>query len=193
MSLSNSTYCHIVDQIPLIAANGIIQGVYNTVVGGDSTAATPGLGVGQYTATETPDKACDGDTSTKYVSFGSCVSTDVNDQCGLNTGLYLELQRGSTVVRALQIDTADDEPARDPLIVSLEGSNQSGTSLTLGSSWTLIYNGPSGLATDPDRKSGGSIQQINNMISYKSYRFLVSGKRSTSSAVQYSELILYGY
>ncbi|CAF1613047.1 unnamed protein product, partial [Adineta ricciae] len=74
-----------------------------------------------------------------------------------------------------------------------EGSNQSAANLTLGSSWTLIYNGASGLATYPGPNSGGSIQQTNNTISYKSYRFLVSGKRSTSNSVLYSELIFYGY
>ncbi|CAF1549865.1 unnamed protein product, partial [Adineta ricciae] len=180
-------------QISLAAVNGIIQAVYNTFVGGDSTASTPGTGIGQYPASEIPGNACDGDTSTKYLSFGPCASTDDSDQCGLNTGFYLELQLGSAVVRALQMYTGGDDSERDPLIVSLEGSNQSGSNLALGSSWTLIYNGNSGLQNDPGRMSSGSIQPISNTISYKSYRFLVSGKRATSNSVQYSELRLYGY
>ncbi|CAF1669271.1 unnamed protein product, partial [Adineta ricciae] len=185
---STSTTTPPIGRISLAAVNGTIAGVYNTSVDGDSTAATPGYGVGQYSASETPGDACDNDASTKYVNFGSCTISDNNTQCGLNTGLHFELQRGSAVVRALQMYTANDYSERDPLTVSLEGSNQSGSNLTLGSSWTLIYNGNSGLQNDPGRRSGGSIQQINNTISYRSYRFLVSGKRSTSDSVQYSEL-----
>ncbi|CAF1460888.1 unnamed protein product [Adineta ricciae] len=180
-------------QISLAAVNGIIQAVYNTFVGGDSTASTPGTGIGQYPPSQSPEAAWDNDRSTVYINFGSCTSSDNNNQCGLNTGFYLELQRGSTVVTAFQLYTGSDHSERDPLIVSLEGSNQSGSNLALGSSWTLIYNGNSGLATYPGPNSGGSIQQTDNTISYKSYRFLVSGKRSTSNSVLYSELIFYGY
>ncbi|CAF1194195.1 unnamed protein product [Adineta ricciae] len=192
-STSTSTTTPPIGRIPIVPVNGTLAAVYNTSVGGDSTAATSGYGVGQYPPGQSPKMAWDNDTSTAYINFGSCTGTDYNNQCGLNTGFYLELQRGSTVVTALQTYTGGDHSERDPLIVSLEGSNQSGSNLTLGSSWTLIYNGNSGLATDPGRNSGGSIQQINNTISYKSYRFLVSGKRSTSNSVAYSELILYGY
>ncbi|CAF1641331.1 unnamed protein product [Adineta ricciae] len=192
-STSTSTTTPPIGRIPLAAVNGTIGAVYNTSVGGDSTASTSGYGIGQYPPGQSPEAAWDNDTSTKYLNFGSCTISDNNNQCGLNTGVYFELQRGSTVVRALQMYTGSDHSERDPLIVTLEGSNQSGSNLTLGSSWTLIYNGNSGLQNDPGRMGGGSIQQINNTISYRSYRFLVSGKRSASDSVQYSELVLYGY
>ncbi|CAF1549977.1 unnamed protein product [Adineta ricciae] len=192
-STSTSTTTPPIGQIPIAPVNGTLGAIYNTSVGGDSTASTSGYGIGQYPPGQSPEAAWDNDTSTVYINFGSCTASDNNNQCGLNTGFYLELQRGATVVTALRLYTGGDHSERDPLIVSLEGSNQSGSNLTLGSSWTLIYNGLSGLATYPGPNSGGSIQQINNTISYKSYRLLVSAKRSASNSVLYSELILYGY
>ncbi|CAF1062948.1 unnamed protein product [Adineta ricciae] len=180
-------------QLPLVSADGTIRGVYNTTVGASSTGSTAGTGVGQYAASDPPANACDNDTSTKYLNLGSCNQTDNSSLCGLNTGLYLELQRGSSLVTGIQSCTANDSLESDPLIVSLEGSNLSGTNLTLGISWSLIYNGTSGLGTDPGRSSCGSIQSINNSVQYKSYRFLVFGKRSMSNSVQYSEVRLFGY
>ena len=182
-----------IGQLPLVSVDGTIRGVYNTTVGGSSTASSAGTGVGQYIANDPPANACDNDTSTQYLNFGSCTQTDNSSLCGLNTGFYLELQRGSSLVNSIQLCTANDSAERDPLVVSLEGSNLSGTNLTLGSSWSLIYNDTSGLDTDPGRSSCGSVQTINNAVQYKSYRFLVSGKRSMSNSVQYSEVRLFGY
>ncbi|CAF1517571.1 unnamed protein product, partial [Rotaria sordida] len=123
--------------------------IYKTTVGTNSTTATPGNYIGQYIPTESPYNACDNNTGTKYLSFGTCGETTIDSICGLNTGLYLELQPGSSLIIGLQMCTGNDYPERDPFIVSLEGSNLSGTVLNLGTSWTLIYNGPSGLQTDP--------------------------------------------
>ncbi|CAF0948289.1 unnamed protein product [Adineta steineri] len=180
-------------QLPLVSINGTIIGIYKTTVGTNSTTATPGNYIGQYIPTESPYNACDNNTGTKYLSFGTCGETTIDSICGLNTGLYLELQRGLSLIIGLQMCTGNDYPERDPFIVSLEGSNLSGTVLNLGTSWTLIYNGPSGLQTDPGRSTCGRFQSINNTIQYKSYRFLVSAKRSISNSVQYSEIQLHGY
>ncbi|CAF0863769.1 unnamed protein product [Adineta steineri] len=182
-----------VSQLPLVSINGTIIGIYKTTVGTNSTTATPGNYIGQYIPTESPYNACDNNTGTKYLSFGTCGETTIDSICGLNTGLYLELQRGSSLIIGLQMCTGNDYPERDPFIVSLEGSNLSGTVLNLGTSWTLIYNGSSGLQIDPGRSTCGRLQSINNTIQYKSYRFLVSAKRSISNSVQYSEIHLYGY
>ncbi|CAF1363214.1 unnamed protein product [Adineta steineri] len=146
-----------------------------------------------YPPEQSPAKACDGDTSTKYLHFGTCSEGRYDITCGLDTGFYLELKPGASLVTGLQICTAEDFPERDPLTVSLEGSNQSGSNLTFGWSWTLIYNGPSGLQTDPGRRTCGIMQLTNNSIQYKSYRFLVSRKRGSLNGVQYSELQLFGY
>ncbi|CAF1671719.1 unnamed protein product, partial [Adineta ricciae] len=106
---------------------------------------------------------------------------------------YLELQRGSTLVTGMQICTANDFAGRDPFKMSLEGSNQSGTNLILGTSWTLIYHGTTGLQADPGRFNCGTVRTINNTAWYSSYRFLVSDTRENLNTVQYSEVRLYGY
>ncbi|CAF0991681.1 unnamed protein product [Adineta ricciae] len=182
------------DPIPTDAVQGIVYGVYNTSVGDDSKAATPGKGIGQYITHESPGKACDGNVSTKYVSFGPCsegTSYDDDHGCGLRTGFFLKLETGSTLVNGLRVCTANDLLERDPIIVSLEGSNSTGTNLTLGASWTLLYDGPSGLLLDPGRRKCGPIQYFDNIVEYSSYRFLVSGKRRKADCIQYSEVKLY--
>ncbi|CAF4740999.1 unnamed protein product [Rotaria socialis] len=176
-------------------------GVYNTIAGGDSTPATSCTGMGQYPTNpnkEMPVQAFDGNANTKYTSFGPCKLDNCKgnlfpENCGLNTGLYLALQQGATFIVGLQLSTGNDFPRRDPIMVTLEGSNQSGTNLTLGSSWTLIYSGRSGLATDPGRKMSGPIVFFPNSLQYTSYRFLVTASRASDCAVQYSELQLFGY
>ncbi len=114
--------------------------------------------------------------------------------CGANTGVYLTLERGASYLIAIQFSAANNLPARDPLALTIEGSNQISSALALGSSWTLIYNGSTGLDTDPGRYNDGTVQYIpNNIISYSSYRLLITSKRSIQNAVQYSEVMLLGY
>ncbi|CAF3927966.1 unnamed protein product, partial [Adineta steineri] len=179
--------------ISLESIDGIVHGVYNTMINQDSNLGGIGCSSCFYPEQETPAEACGGNIYTKFLSFGSCENGEDDDKCGLNSGFYLELKRGASLVTGIQICTADDFPERDPLHVSLEGSNQSGSDLDLGISWTLLYNGNSGLKTDPDRHTCGIVQQISNSIRYKSYQFLVSSKRDNSDSVQYSELQLFGY
>ncbi len=57
--------------------------------------------------------------------------------------------------------------------MTIEGSNQVLSALTLGSSWALIYNGATGLDSDPSWGSYGSTQTLSNSISYASYQILV--------------------
>ena len=76
-------------------------------------------------------------------------------------------------------------------MVTIEGSN--GGDLTQGGSWTLIYNGSTGLEIDPGRESFGPLQSILNFKSFNSYRFLTASKRSIDDSVQYSEVEFYGH
>jgi hypothetical protein len=179
--------------LPIVSIDGIIRGVWNTTVGGNSLEATPGLGMGQYPIDQTPANACDIIPLTKYTSFGWCSAELTQDDCGANTGFYVELQRGPSVIGGLKVCTANNLPERDPLTISLEGSNLSGTVLTQGSSWMLIYQGPSGLLADLGRYTCGPMQSLNNTIAYKSYRFLVLSKRGAESSTQYADIQLFGY
>jgi hypothetical protein len=167
--------------------------VWNTTAGGSSTPATAGSGIGQYYPTEMPLYVCDNNVTDRYTSFGPCTVGNNSAVCGLSTGFYRIPLRGASLITGLQVCTGSSSTARDPITITFEGSNQAASSLTLGSSWTLLYAGPSGLATDPGRQVCGPAQSFSNSIWYNSYRFLVTSKRGNNSAALYSEVRLIGY
>ena len=137
--------------------------------------------------------AFDQQSATKYTNFGSCTPSQWGYTCGEKTGLYLTPIRGLSCLQSVRFCTANDIPERDPLTITIEGSNQTSSELTLGSSWTLIYNGSSGLDTDPGRQVYGQIQHISNYAWYRSYRILATKQRGYHSSIQYAEIELKGY
>jgi len=148
-----------------------------------------------YVLGQGPAQAFDQSTSTKYVNFGVCNSTYGANviNCGQDTGLYLTLQRGSSLLVAFRFWIANSYPLRDPMNITIEGSNQPQAALVLGSSWTLIYSGSSGLDIDPGRQSFGQMQGLSsNTVKYSSYRLLIRLKRSTGNFVQHSEFEMFG-
>ncbi|CAF1389818.1 unnamed protein product [Adineta steineri] len=177
---------------PLDSTDAVIMGIYDTQAGGNSRRATPDFGISQYLLGEAPPNAADGDLSTKYRGFGTCSNGDYDLSCGLNTGFYLVSNRDEMLITGFQVCTANDHPERDPMTVTLEGTNRSERALIFGSNWNLIYSGNCGLSINPDRNTCGLLQPLNNSIYYKNYRFLVSSKRHASDSVQYSEVKLFG-
>ena len=138
---------------------------------------------------EYPARAIGNSTETKYLNFGANLLPQTS---GTDTGFYVtpSISNASLVV-ALRFATGNDLEQRDPLTVTLEGTNS--TSLDIGSSWTLIYNGSTGLESDPGRKRYGVQQSFTNTIRYASYRLLVTSKRGIAYAVQYSEVQIIGF
>jgi len=176
--------------------NETIYGIWNTTAGRNSYSSSVGYSNSNYPPGQGPQQAFDGNTTTKYVNFGVCNSTvgASTTTCGQNTGLYFSPQRGISLILGFRFCAANSYPLRDPIIVAIEGSNQPFTALTLGSSWSLIYNGSSGLDIDPNRYTCGVTQWLsNNSIWYTSYRILVYSKRGVGNFVQYSELELLSY
>ena len=178
--------------------NQVIYGLWNTTAGGDSTLSTLGLGNGNYGTSQSPDKAFDRNSTTKYTSYGACNSSSApslaRSVCGTDTGVFLTLQRGPSLLTAIRFCAAGSLPERDPMRITIEGSNQPSSALLLSSSWTLTYNGSNGFDSDPGRSSFGVTQiLLNNAVSYHSYRLLVTSIRNISNAVQYSEIELIGY
>ncbi len=168
--------------------------MWNTTAGGDCTISTNGTNVGNYFSSQIPQYACDNNINDEYTHFGACTSVSSSVTCGLNTGFYRTPQRGPSLIIGLQICTGPGLPARDPITITFEGSNQATSLLHLGSSWTLLYSGPSGLATDPGRLACGISQLFaGNSVWYSSYRFLVTSKRGSDSSTWYSEVQLIGY
>jgi hypothetical protein len=176
------------------ASNETIYGVWNTIAGGNSTLSPNGTNIGNYYPGETPLCTCDNNITSKYTNFGPCNSSTYSVSCGVNTGFYRTPGRGASLIIGLQICTGPNLPNRDPITITFEGSNQSTLALNLGSSWTLLYNGSSGLDTDPGRLACGLSQLFtSNSIWYSSYRFLVTSKRGNESSTWYSEVQLIGY
>jgi hypothetical protein len=171
----------------------MVIGLWNTILFGNSILSTPGEGVGGYIAKEKPQYSLDQNNNTKYLSFGNCNRSDLTLYCGLDTGFHVTLQQGATLLTAFQLTTAGDFPDRDPLGVTIEGSNATDSALSSGTSWSLIFSGSTGLEKNIGRGADGLIQCIpNNVVWYTSYRVLVTSKRGSSNSVQYSEVRLLG-
>ena len=136
--------------IQITAAGDPITGISATVIGGNDTIATAGTGSGQFPAAESPPNAIDQlykspytTAGTKYLNFGNGNSGVTSATKGVGTGFYVTPVFGSSVVNAIQMATANDSPNRDPLTVSLEGSNATGTILT----WAAVGRSFSPLST----------------------------------------------
>lgn len=170
------------------------MGLYNT-----SASRSTGASNGMYSGvSETPEMAIDGDVNTKYLNFGfQGIMGAVLNEPGVNTGFYVTPTISSaTIASALRFATANDFPTRDPITVTLEGTNVTTVAaLNLGSSWTLIYSGPTGIHPTivPSRSTYVAQQNFSNTIAYRSYRLLVTSQRNLSDCVQYSESLILGY
>ncbi|CAF0851721.1 unnamed protein product [Didymodactylos carnosus] len=175
-------------------SNNPIFGVYNTTTGGSSKPSSSGAGACQYPSTEDPVEAIDNMLATKYTNFGSGKSGVSSATKGVGTGFYVIPSNGPSVLNGFQFATANKLPLSNPLTVTIEGSNLPALSLTSGSSWTLLYNGPTGIPnTDPGRNVYCSAQAINNTNAYSSYRLLITSQLGSDTNVQYAEIHLLGY
>jgi hypothetical protein len=194
----------------------IIQGIWNTSAGQDSSCVQ----LGQYVSGSSPpdedvSKAIDNDLLTKHVSFGDGCNTCYSLTAGHNTGFYIIPTQLSILTHLCWATSHEfNETARDPMIskfeiktnncfysiisVTIEGSNETSISnLTHGSSWSLIYNGTSGLDGNPPRSTYKLIALKplcgTKPTPFKSYRLLVVQKRGLEDSVQYSEALLFGH
>ncbi|CAF3855670.1 unnamed protein product [Adineta steineri] len=171
--------------------NDAIFGICNTIVGGDSTPSDiSGSNQCNFYPGEMPANVIDNDELTKYTNFGNGTISTSSITQGCYTGFYVTLSNSPSVLKAVQFRTGNDNPNRDPITITIEGTNS--TLLTVGNSWILIYSGSSGLDNDPGRYELGLQQTFNNTIAYTSYRLLVTTKRAIGVAVQYSEAFLFG-
>jgi alpha-L-fucosidase 2 len=133
-------------------------------------------------------RVIDGNLESKHLNRGQ--DLDGSNPRGDNTG-FVVTPSGTGIVSAVQFATGNDRPERDPLNITVEGSNDPNASAAQSSGFTLLYEGPTGLANDPGRKAWGPVIKFANAVPYKSYRVLVTETRGDSTdAVQYSEVKL---
>jgi hypothetical protein len=174
------------------AAGDPIVGFYQASVGGNDTPSTVGTGPGQYQSTESPPRAIDNDPATKYLNFGNGNSGISSPTKGVGTGFYATPSLGPSIVTGIQVATANDSPSRDPLAVSIEGTNAT-SGFDSGANWTLIAdNVDLGITTDPGRSSYGPVVRFINTRAYRSYRVIIKSQRGSDNGVQYAELNLVG-
>jgi len=180
---------------PILAPGDSITAIWNTTVGGDSTLSTAGTSsAGQFPSGEAAPNAIDGNVSSKYLNFGTGGGSGVQTATkGVGTGFYVTPVFGLSIVTGIQFRTANDAPLRDPLSITIEGSNAVGSDLNLGSSWSLISGGilNAGLDVDPGRQTLGEQVDFANASSFTSYRVLIASQRGLANSVQYSEVQLF--
>jgi alpha-L-fucosidase 2 len=167
-----------------------IVAIKETTKGRPNILAETGDFGGNDGADELVTSILDGNFSTKYF----CKATDDEGSAGVNTGFVVTPHLGATVVTGIQFATANDMPNRDPVAITIEGSNTDDALKAKGKGFTLIYKGPSGLTKDPSRTSWGPIVSFPNTTAYKSYRVLITQTRGSDNvdATQYSEVKLLG-
>lgn len=147
--------------------------------------------MGRYWPSQPPKAAFDSNISSYYTSHGRCNATEMNVKCGEDTGVYFTFDNGPVLFKAFYFITELFRPARDPLTITIEGSNANRTLLTRGSSWTLIYNDVTGLANSTGRSTKGTVQMLPNLSTpFASYRLLVTSKRDSESSTSYAEFVM---
>ena len=168
--------------------------IWNTKAGGNSSTAVTGTTMGTYYPGEIPSNLFDNDLGTVYTSYGPCSYSLYNLTRGEKTGFYLTLKNGSITMVAFYMGTNSLHWERDPLTITIEGSNLQGSALVRGSSWTLIYNDSSGLNYNKTTSTLGAIQIVPSFpMAFASYRLLVTAKKGIEPCASYSEFGLLGY
>ncbi|CAF3966201.1 unnamed protein product [Rotaria sp. Silwood2] len=170
---------------------GTIVGVWNTFAGDNNTLAIEGTtGAGTYFTDQTPANLIDHSLGTRYSSRGS-PGFGNNSLAGLNTGFYATVAQCQPTLEGFRLGNSYPYSDREPLTVTVEGTNCD--DLVNCVNWSLLYNGSTGLYIQMNNLAYGDYQSIFNTISYKSYRFLITSKRSISVFVSYGEIQLFGY
>ena len=169
----------------ILSSQDVVAPIKQTVAGNPNTLAVSGT---DFSATESAANVKDGNTSTKYYNTGQ----DGSNPPGIDTGFVITPRLGYTVVNGFQFATANDVPDRDPLAITIEGSNVTNADQAGGNGFSLIWQGPTSFNQDPGRYTWGQLYNFVNTIGFKSYRVLVTALRGSGGGAQYSEVRLFG-
>lgn len=174
--------------------NDAIVGIYDASAGGIAYNSVPGNGTGNYPLGQGPN-ACIDFANTTYLNYGNVGynTSGMTNTAGVGTGVFTTPQVGASIVQSIKFQAGNDSADRDPLSITLEGSNATGTNLYIGSSWTLLYTGPTGLEPfNVTRLAWGDLQNFTNTQSFTSYRMIVTAQRGVDYCVEFAEMHLYG-
>ena len=132
--------------------------------------------------------AVDRNGGSKHMNSGQ--DADGFNPKGVNTGLVLALASPAKA-NAVRFTTAGDMPGRDPLRITIEGSNDPKAVDEGFSGWALLYDGSTGLENSLVRNVQGMTASFKNETAYKYYRVLVTRVRfGNADGVQYAEIDL---
>jgi hypothetical protein len=103
--------------------SGTVYAVWNTFALGSNTLATAGsTGAGTYLVGQGPTNLFDNNFNTKYSSRGNS-STGTNSYAGLNTGFIMTIAECQPVLNGFRFGNAYNNSDREPLTVTIEGTN----------------------------------------------------------------------
>jgi len=168
----------------IVSVSDVVNGLKQTVKGGANILAVSGT---DYSTGESPANIRDGNVNTKY--FNS--SQDGTIRKGINSGFVITPVAGTKAVNGIQFATANDTPTRDPVTITIEGSNATNADQASGNGFALVWEGMTTLDTDPGRKMWGKLINFWNTTPYKTYRVLVTGTAGATDGTQYSDVKLF--
>ncbi|MES2468705.1 MAG: PEP-CTERM sorting domain-containing protein [Verrucomicrobiota bacterium] len=156
------------------------SGAATTFVVGAQAVSNPALpnlpNVWPASGNESPAKAIDGLTGTKYLNFAKN-----------NTGyIYTLSGGGSAVVTGINFSTGNDAPLRDPSSYILYGSNSATANTTAGTiydvdtSFTVVSSGA--LALPDTRTTAFSLPSFANTTSYSTYLLVFPTVKGSSDS-----------
>ncbi|HTJ79365.1 MAG TPA: glycoside hydrolase family 95 protein [Rariglobus sp.] len=161
----------------ILDADDLVSAVKNTVKGGPNAPVDAGDSSDQ----EQVGKILDGDTHSKHYNKAE------------NTGFVVSPGLGASIVTGIRFATGNDSPERDPLTITIEGSNTPGATKPGATGFSILYEGPSGLENQSGRTQWGQPISFKNTTVYKSYRVLIEKTRGgQGTGAQYSEVELLG-
>jgi alpha-L-fucosidase 2 len=151
--------------------------VKNTVKGG-ANVAIDGVDCSDQ---EEVAKAIDGNVRSKHFNKGA------------NAGFVTVPGIGASIVTGIRFATGNDMPDRDPLAITIEGSNDTDLTRPGTGAFTVIHEGPSGLEKQLERGKWGETITFKNTTAYKRYRVLtVQTRGGQGTGSQYGEVELLG-
>ncbi|MBX3427841.1 MAG: CotH kinase family protein [Pirellulales bacterium] len=144
-----------------------------TTVTARSLGTPPPQSASRYPAAESPSRAVDGNSATKYLNYGK-----------EGSGLIVTPASGPAIVRSFILTTANDVSARDPASYQIYGTNDpiasKDNSTGLAENWTLVSSGT--LNLPEARRTNGPVVSFANSTSYSSYKIVFPTVKNSASA-----------
>ena len=193
----------------LIQSTDPIVGFDSATLGGNSNYANGSLaypgGPGNWPNAEPPQQ-CINISAFNAAAGNSTADCKYLNFSGVGAGFYItpsapSLSGGPSVLTGIEFATANDTPSnqsRNPVTVSIEGSNAPSYDLSYGTSWTTIASSLStGLGAIVGYSNSWAPEQtVANTTAYTSYRIIITGQQggitSPGSIFQFGQVELFG-